>query len=168
MTLLFDRLLRRRRAPAITPLAAEHAGACARLHREAFAYSWSEGEFERLLAASSAVGDGARQGGDLVAFVLSRHAADEAEILSIAVRASARRQGLGGRLLEAHLARLARLRIRALFLEVAEDNPAARALYDRHGFIETGRRKAYYGRARGPAADALVLRRTIEPAAPVL
>ena len=45
-----------------------------------------------------------------------------------------------------------------LFLEVAVDNVAALGLYTALGFAETGRRKAYYARAGGPAADALILR----------
>jgi ribosomal-protein-alanine N-acetyltransferase len=44
-----------------------------------------------------------------------------------------------------------------MFLEVAEDNAAARALYARAGFAEAGRRRGYYARPDGPAADALVL-----------
>lgn len=44
-----------------------------------------------------------------------------------------------------------------LFLEVAEDNAAARALYDRLGFEPAGRRPRYYSRPNGPAVDALLL-----------
>ena len=44
-----------------------------------------------------------------------------------------------------------------LFLEVASDNAAARALYAKAGFIQTGLRPAYYLRTTGPAADALTL-----------
>ena len=44
-----------------------------------------------------------------------------------------------------------------LYLEVAEDNAAAAALYQSLGFSESGRRKGYYERPQGPAVDALVL-----------
>ncbi len=44
-----------------------------------------------------------------------------------------------------------------LWLEVAEDNAAARALYAAAGFEEAGRRRRYYPRANGPV-DALTLR----------
>ena len=44
-----------------------------------------------------------------------------------------------------------------LFLEVAEDNVAARALYERAGFGQIGRRKAYYAAPDGGRTDALVL-----------
>jgi ribosomal-protein-alanine N-acetyltransferase len=45
-----------------------------------------------------------------------------------------------------------------MFLEVAISNVAARALYDRLGFTEAGRRKGYYARPGSPPEDALILR----------
>ena len=42
------------------------------------------------------------------------------------------------------------------FLEVAEDNAAARALYRAAGWNETGRRRGYYPRPGG-ALDAITL-----------
>lgn len=44
-----------------------------------------------------------------------------------------------------------------MFLEVAADNDAARALYAKLGFVEAGRRHGYYG----DGADALVLRHSL-------
>ena len=52
------------------------------------------------------------------------------------------------------------MRSRAVFLEVEEDNVAARRLYARRHFREVGRRNAYYRRPEG-AARALVLRRDL-------
>jgi ribosomal-protein-alanine N-acetyltransferase len=48
-----------------------------------------------------------------------------------------------------------------MFLEVAETNAAARALYLRRGYRQVGLRRGYYA----PGLDALVLRRTLTPAA---
>jgi ribosomal-protein-alanine N-acetyltransferase len=45
----------------------------------------------------------------------------------------------------------------AMFLEVAEGNAAARALYGAAGFAEAGRRRRYYA----DGGDALVLRREL-------
>ena len=83
--------------------------------------------------------------------------ADEAEILTLAVRPSARRAGLGGRLVEAAVVRAAALGAERMFLEVAEGNVAARALYARSGFVEMGRRRGYYSHADGSREDALTL-----------
>ena len=57
-----------------------------------------------------------------------------------------------------------------LFLEVAEDNAAARVLYARAGFVEIGRRKAYYASPDGRRIDALVLHRdlSVDPVTPTL
>lgn len=87
-------------------------------------------------------------------FVLARVAADEAEILTLAVVPAARRQGHGGALLAGAMAAAAARGAAAMFLEVAEPNAAARALYAAAGFTEAGRRRRYYP----DGADALVLR----------
>jgi ribosomal-protein-alanine N-acetyltransferase len=90
-------------------------------------------------------------------FILLRTVADEAEILTLAVRPGARRRGLGARLVrEGGTAAAARGAAR-LFLEVADDNTAALALYARAGFAGTGRRPGYYARPDGGRQDALIL-----------
>ena len=90
-------------------------------------------------------------------FVLARVAADEAEILTLAVVPEARRQGHGGTLLAGAMAAAAARGAAAMFLEVSERNAAARALYIASGFAEAGRRRRYYA----DGADALVLRREL-------
>jgi ribosomal-protein-alanine N-acetyltransferase len=78
----------------------------------------------------------------------------EAEILTLVVKPKARRSGLASRLI-VHGA--AALGVTRLFLEVAADNEAARALYLKNGFSETGRRKAYYKRADDTRMDAVLM-----------
>lgn len=90
-------------------------------------------------------------------FLLARIAADEAEILTIAVAPEARRQGLAAALLRAATTRAAAAGARALFLEVAADNAPARSLYAAAGFVEVGRRKRYYA----GGTDALIMRRDL-------
>ncbi|QLP98641.1 MAG: GNAT family N-acetyltransferase [Rhodoblastus sp.] len=126
---------------------------------DGFAFAWSEAEFESLLASSACLCEGAFEGdrGPLTGFLLSRRAGDEAEILTIAVAPRQRRRGVGRELLTRQTRQLAELGVARLFLEVAEDNGPALALYRRFGFREEGRRKGYYRRADGPAANALVL-----------
>lgn len=87
-------------------------------------------------------------------FVLARVAADEAEILTLAVDPAARRRGHGGALLTGAMAAAAARGAVAMFLEVSEHNAAARALYAAAGFAEAGRRRRYYP----DGSDALVLR----------
>ena len=132
------------------------AGRLAAIHAEAFAgphdAAWSEAAFAELLDQAGVFAVEAPDG-----FILMRAVADEAEILTLAVRPAARRRGLGGRLVgEGVLAAAARGAAR-VFLEVAEDNAPARALYARAGFAEAGRRPGYYAAPDGGRRDALLL-----------
>jgi ribosomal-protein-alanine N-acetyltransferase len=147
--------------PALSETTVADGRAIARLHGEAFLRGWSEDEVEQLLLDASVVGHRACAGAALVGFVLSRVAADEAEILSIAVAASQRGRGTAARLLALHLRRLAGLGVRRVFLEVGEDNAAACRLYARAGFAEVGRRERYYPAQQGHGTTALILQRDI-------
>ncbi|MGX9966386.1 GNAT family N-acetyltransferase [Roseomonas sp. F4] len=91
-------------------------------------------------------------------FVLARVAADEAEILTLAVVPAARRAGLGAALLAEAMAGAVLRGARAMFLEVSAGNVAARSLYAAAGFAEVGRRQRYYP----DGSDALVLRRDLD------
>jgi len=86
--------------------------------------------------------------------LLARLAADEAEILTLAVAPAMRRQGRAATLLATAAARARAAGARAMFLEVATDNAPALALYAAAGFVEVGRRRRYYA----GGSDALVLR----------
>jgi ribosomal-protein-alanine N-acetyltransferase len=105
------------------------------------------------IAAFVATAEGENPAG----FVLVRSAADEAEILAIGVVPEERRRGVGKALLAAALATLRQAGAANVFLEVAEDNAAARAFYVAAGFEPVGLRRGYYRRPGG-SADALVLR----------
>ena len=150
-----------RAEPALAQASTRDAAAFAAIHAASFNRGWSEQEFEQLLTDRSVIADRVMRGRTVLGFILSRRAADEAEILSVAVARAARGQGLARRLLDLHLRRLAGLGLRAVFLEVEEDNIAARKLYARAGFQEAGRRQDYYIQGRARPAAALVLRRDL-------
>jgi ribosomal-protein-alanine N-acetyltransferase len=149
--------------PVLRPLQSDHADQCAALHAACFAHSWSAQEFETLLASAAVSGEAAVDpaSDDLRGFILTRRAADEAEILTIAVDVALRRRGVGRALLANHLSRLPMLGAKKLFLEVEQENAAAIALYARFGFREVGQRPGYYRKNDGTAATALVLRRDL-------
>lgn len=130
----------------------------AALHAASFTMPrpWSAAEIEALLA-----GAGVFVCAESAGFVMGRVAADEAELLTLAVGPEARRQGTGSRLVAAFLASARdRGAVRA-FLEVAADNNAAIALYLQAGFAVCGRRRAYYRTATGQTVDALVMDRAL-------
>ena len=146
------------RAAEIVLAAPSHAPGCAAIHAVSFARGWSVLEFESLFSDQAVIAHAALRSGSIEGFSLCRIAADEAELLSIAVAASTRRNGIARRLMQAQLDALRREPLRALFLEVDEGNGAARALYGRFGFQEAGRRKGYYAGKGSAPADALILR----------
>jgi len=81
-------------------------------------------------------------------------AAREAEVRNVAVHPEHRRQGLARLLLRAAIDRARDAGAETVFLEVRESNQAARALYARLGFTETGRRAEYYA---DPREDAVLM-----------
>lgn len=124
----------------------------AAIHAEAFATPWDADAFADLLDQPGVFAVVETDG-----FILVRRVADEAEILTLAVRPEARRAGLGGRLLGRAAVLAASGGAGRLFLEVAEGNVAARALYARAGFRPIGLRRGYYRHPEGGSEDALVL-----------
>lgn len=142
------------------PAGTQDADRLAALHAAAFRRGWSTEEFERLLIERNVVADRAMAGARIAGFVISRLAADQAEILSVAVAYRHRGQGLARKLLDVHLGRLAGYGISSVFLEVDEGNVAARRLYAGLRFSQVGRRERYYAEAGG-SGTALVLRRDL-------
>ena len=156
-------IFHRRVALSLDILRGTHSAECARLHAIAFAHPWSVQEFEALIANESSDGTAALDVGGcrLHGFILVRQAADEAEILTIAVDKAVRKQGIGKALLERQLDRLQLARVRKLFLEVDEDNKAALQLYRGSGFSQVGNRPGYYRTGAGKPANALILARDL-------
>ena len=107
----------------------------------------------RRVAAERAWGRG------LDGFIAARVTADELHINNVGVPVRSRRQGIGSALLRAAFRHGARHGARMALLEVRAGNRAAQSVYDRHGFVIAGRRRAYY---REPTEDALVMTATLE------
>jgi len=148
-------------AAAIEPATLRDAARLAQLHGASFHRGWGEGEFEAMLAERNTLVHRLRIGRKTIGFAVSRLAADEAEILSIAVAFSHRGRGLSRNLLLTHLGHLAGRGVRTVFLEVEENNQPARRLYDRAGFTVAGRRERYYRQASGEQLNALLMRRDL-------
>src|SRR3982074_2805961 len=132
---------------AIGPATLRDATALAELHGASFHRGWGEGEFDAMLTERNTLVHRLRVGRKIIGFAVSRMAADEAEILSIAVAASHRGRGLSRNLLLTHLGHLAGRGVRTVLLEVEENNQPARRLYERAGFGIAGRRERYYREA---------------------
>lgn len=96
----------------------------------------------------------------IAGYVVAWFVLDEGEVANLAVATGARRQGIGGALLDAAIRESRERGVSDLYLEVRESNQSARRLYTSRGFEEVSRRKGYY---RTPVEDALILRRTLRP-----
>jgi [ribosomal protein S18]-alanine N-acetyltransferase len=150
--------------PAFAEARPSDAQAIAAIHGVSFQRGWGEDEIYRLLIEKNVVAHRATIGASgrkVIGFILSRLAAGEAEILSVAIAPAWRGRKLARPLLDLHLRRLAGLGTRAVFLEVGEHNAAATQLYRRAGFREVGKRQGYYQGDGEGGATALVMRRDL-------
>jgi ribosomal-protein-alanine N-acetyltransferase len=121
---------------------------------------WPRESFESFIGRSGVtfiVAEDPARPGTVAGYGVLLQAADEAEVLNLAVSGTSRGRGVGTALLRSLLDSAEQAGVRQVYLEVRESNVAARALYAAHGFAEAGRRRAYYQR---PVEDALILRRT--------
>jgi [ribosomal protein S18]-alanine N-acetyltransferase len=118
---------------------------------------WSAGSIAGMMGTPGVFALLTEHDGVPTGFILMRAAAEDGEVLALGVDPALRRSGLGSRLLAAGIAEAGTRGATAVFLEVAEDNGAARALYHAHGLVQIGRRPSYYRRGDGRVA-ALVLR----------
>lgn len=127
------------------------------VNHSATAAQWSREQYEQVfgndpprrvaLVIEEAVG--------VQGFLIAREIAGEWEIENVAIAGAARRRGLGTRLLGSFLGQARAQGGAAVFLEVRESNHAARLLYEKWAFMESGRRSSYYTQ---PQEDAIVYR----------
>jgi ribosomal-protein-alanine N-acetyltransferase len=131
----------------------------AEIHAACFAPAdrWGEDAMRLQIEPKIAFGFIHPEGG----LVLARAVGGEAEVLTLAVAPSIRRQGVGRSLLERAMAEAAARGAAAILLEVATDNAPARTLYASAGFVVVGRRPRYYP----GGGDAAIMRAVLDPSA---
>lgn len=111
------------------------------------------------------------QDGKIVGMLVAWMLVDEAHIATLATHPDHRRQGVARKLLEHALRYMSREGAVSSFLEVRESNAAAREMYRKFGYEETGRRKRYY---KDTGEDAILMtlngmdRFSTSPPAPLL
>ena len=141
-------------------ITASFASMLADIHGRAFDDGWDAASITTLMEMPGAFGFLIKQAEEPVGFILARVGGGEGEIITIGVLPDVQGQGAGQRLV-AHMEETAKdLGAETLFLEVAEDNAPAKATYFKAGYVEVGRRPAYYTRPGG-CIDALVLNKPL-------
>lgn len=160
-------------APAIRRAGLADVDLLAAIHGRCFEDAWDRRAMVEIVSmpgasALLASAPAPAKGGTAAAgLAVLRVAADEAELLTIGVLPDRRRRGIGRALVAAACAAAQAAGARWLYLEVGEDNDAARRLYESLVFVEAGHRRGYYAaRPAGVAArTALVMRRRCAGAA---
>jgi len=114
------------------------------------ASAWSEASL--MESASKGAAWTAETGERIAGFLVGRIAADEFEILNLAVARAHRRCGVGTELVTAALGWSRAAGARQAFLEVRASNTGGIAFYTRLGFVICGRRLKYY---QNPVEDAV-------------
>jgi|GEM_PF-736995 len=139
----------------------DHA-AIAGLQLTSFADRWSLDAVRCIATLNGAVVLLAERAADgkAVGYLIGQVVTDEAEVHSLAVAATARRRGIGRRLLTAFEATVAALGAASVVLEVAADDPVATGLYESAGYEVVARRPGYYRIGRPQPVDAEVRRRS--------
>ena len=130
------------------------------IHKESFPIYWKEKEISDMMLTSGTQAWSAKQA-DPLGMLMTRSQFEQAEILTLAVVPSARRQKIAEQLLYTAHRALVLQGVKKMFLEVAENNVAALGLYQKLGYVETGRRKGYYKQEDGNTTDALVMSKEI-------
>jgi ribosomal-protein-alanine N-acetyltransferase len=131
------------------------------LEQTVFPHPWSRNNFIDSLASGYdawVLRDGH---GTLAGYFLLMPAVDEAHLLDVAVAEEVQGTGMGHYLLDKVAARARGLGMESVLLEVRPSNLRALAVYRRYGYIEIGRRRAYYPAHEGKREDAIVMRYTL-------
>lgn len=132
------------------------AARMAKIHADSFFKGWPAKDMEGHIQKDLCFG----RGRPVEGFIILRHSDDQAEILTLAVDAQFRRQGIAREILDIAETELIELGVDTLFLEVAEDNEPAIEFYKKNNFTPIGKRPAYYRRAMGRVA-ALTFRKRL-------
>ncbi|MGZ4820093.1 MAG: ribosomal protein S18-alanine N-acetyltransferase [Terriglobales bacterium] len=118
---------------------------------------WSEQAYHGIFSANPHRVALVFEDNDVEGFLVASQLGPDWELENIAVATNARRRGIGSALLTHFLTVFNTYGGVSVFLEVRESNAAARKLYEKHGFVEAGRRREYY---QDPAEDAVLYRKT--------
>ena len=136
-----------------------HVRQIAELEKLCFSDPWSENSVASELDNPLSLWLVALDEDAVVGYIGSQTCCDESDMMNIAVHPNHRRKGIAEALVMALVEELKAAGSRCLTLEVRASNEPAKALYEKLGFSQVGRRPNYY---RTPREDALILRKEWE------
>ena len=140
----------------IVPMMQDDVPQVAALEAACFSDPWSAQILSNELQNELSLWLVAKDGDTVLGYVGSQSVLDEADMMNLAVRESARRQGIAKALVLALCRALSKEGVRSLTLEVRDSNEPAIRLYEALGFAQVGKRPNYYFH---PKEDARILRK---------
>jgi ribosomal-protein-alanine N-acetyltransferase len=148
-------------APSLRNITVDLLDAVLAIEVQAYTFPWTRGNFIDSIAAGyltrALVGDD----GELIGYFVAMPGFEEMHLLNVTVSPRHEGRGHARRLLAELYALSSSFAASALWLEVRESNGRARALYEREGFAEAGRRRDYYPAPRGEREDAILMTRLL-------
>lgn len=142
----------------IVNMNADHVVQVAELEKRCFPDPWSEKSIASELSNKLALWLVAEEDGRVAGYIGSQSVPDESDMMNVAVHPDYRRRGIAEALVVALCDALREQGSVSLTLEVRASNEPAKALYQKLGFEQVGRRPNYY---RNPKEDALILRKML-------
>ncbi len=143
----------------IVPMSLTHTEQIAELEQQCFPDPWSLQSVQNELKNPLSTWLVAESDGTVLGYVGAQTAADESDIMNLAVHPQYRRHALGQKLLSALQQVLTENGSAAITLEVRVSNLPAISLYEKLGFQTVGRRPNYYFH---PREDAIIMRKEMK------
>ena len=135
-----------------------HVTQVAELEKCCFPDPWSEKSIASELSNQLALWLVAEDNGVVTGYIGSQTVPDESDMMNVAVHPDYRRRGIAEALVNTLCDALKERGSVSLTLEVRASNEPAKALYEKLGFEQVGRRPNYY---RNPKEDALILKKML-------
>ena len=142
----------------ITNMKPQHVAQVAELEKICFSDPWSEKSVASELDNALSLWLVAEDDGCVAGYIGSQTVMDESDMMNVAVHPDFRRRGIAEALVNALCDALKEQGSVSLTLEVRASNDPAKALYEKLGFLQVGKRPNYY---RNPKEDALILKKML-------
>ena len=148
-------------APSLRVMTVGQLDAVLAIEVQAYPFPWTRGNFIDSIAAGYLARVLIAGDGELIGYFVAMPGFEEMHLLNVTVASHHEGQGHARRLLAEFYGLSASFAATAVWLEVRESNARARALYEREGFTEAGRRRDYYPAPAGQREDAILMTRLL-------
>lgn len=128
------------------------------IENDVYPHPWTRGNFLDSLYNGYECWALREEDGALAGYFLLMLAVDESHLLNISVRRSLHGHGVGRTMLDKAAAVSKENGMQSVLLEVRPSNERALKIYHEYGYVEIGRRKAYYPAQNNTREDAIVMR----------